>query len=109
MKQYNSRISVIKGIQDKTTCENNDEVMPESSIGKRSEKQIGNETGQEHFDHIHGITYIHCGIKVTRFDFDTLCTMTADFFGMLNVPAIHGAGKNRSPATMRAFTMHNGI
>lgn len=38
MKQYDPRISVIKGIQDQTTGENNDEVMPESSIGKRSEE-----------------------------------------------------------------------
>lgn len=109
MKQYDPRIPVIKGVQDKTASKNNDEVMPESSIGKRSEKQISNETGQKHFDYVHGITYIHGGIKVTGFNLDTLCTMTADFFGMLNVPAIHGAGKNRSPTAMRAFTMHNGI
>lgn len=40
MKQYYPRITVIKGIKNKTACKNNNQVRPERIIGKRAKNEI---------------------------------------------------------------------
>ena len=106
MQQNNSGISVIQRIKNKTSGKNYSQIGPESIVFQRANNGKCKKTCCKHFDNIHRVANIHGCIKIARFYFNPLTTMSTNFLSMLNIPAIHAACKNVSPAAMRTLCMN---